>query len=151
MNMTPWQRLHAIVSERIDQLGITRDALHTQGGPSSAWLRALKDREGHATPKQARSLLDLDAVMGWDAGTARGLVNDDRSEWSQEALDAEAYDLAHTNLPDPVVANGAPRLSRAERDVRAMQTIVAAGLRSMDDDQRRKAMADIARILGVSF
>ena len=148
--MTPWQRLHSIVEDRIDQLGATRDGLHARGGPSPAWIRALKDREGPASVKQAKSLLDLDAVMGWNAGTSRGLINDDRKGWSKTALDAEAYDLVHTNLPAPLVAPEAKgKLSKEERDIRTMQTQVAAGLRAMNAADRRKAMLAIMRILGV--
>jgi len=147
--MTPWQRLHSIVEERIDQLGATRDGLHARGGPSPAWIRALKDREGSATVKQAKSLLDLDAVMGWNAGTSRGLINDDRKGWTKTALDAEAYDLVHTNLPAPLVAPEAKgKLSKEERDIRTIQTQVAAGLRAMSAADRQKAMREIVRILG---
>lgn len=147
---TPWQRLHQIVEDRIDQLGLTRDAIHARGGPSSAWIRGLKTRTGTATVKQAASLFDLDAVMGWDAGTSRGLINDDRSAWSQETLDAETYDLVHTNLPEPIVAPEAKgRLTDGERDIRTIQTQVAAALRAMDDDTRREAMKAILRAIGV--
>lgn len=150
VKINPWQRLHAIVEDRIDQLGATRDGLHARGGPSPAWIRALKDREGPATVKQARSMLNLDAVMGWNAGTSRGLVNDDRTGWSKTALDAEAYDLVHTNLPAPVVAPEAKgKLTKDERDIRTVQTQVAAGLRAMSPDDRRRAMREIMRILGI--
>ena len=151
VKINPWQRLHSIVEDRIDQLGATRVGLHARGGPSPAWIRGLKDREGKATVKQAKSLLDLDAVMGWNSGTARSLINDVRSKWSKKMLDAEAHDLVFTNLPAPVVApeaNG--RLSESERDIRTMQTAVAAALRAMPAAKRRKAMAEILRVLGVS-
>lgn len=148
--MTPWQRLHSIVEDRIDQLGATRDGLHARGGPSPAWIRSLKDREGKATVKQAKSLLDLDAVMGWNAGTARGIINDDRTGWKKADLDSEAHDLIYTNLPAPLIApeaRGKP--TKEERDIRTIQTQVAAGLRAMPPAQRRKAMQEILRALGV--
>lgn len=150
MKINPWQRLHAIVEDRIDQLGATRDGLHARGGPSPAWIRGLKDREGKATVKQAKSLLDLDAVMGWNAGTSRGLINDDRSDWTKADLEAEVFDLVHTNLPAPIVAPEASgKLTKDERDIRTMQTQVAAGLRAMTPAQRKKAMLEIMRVLGV--
>jgi len=145
----PWQRLHAIVEDRIDQLGLTRDAIRARGGPSSEWIRKLKEQEGKATIKQAASLLDLDAVLGWDAGTSRGLINDDRKGWTKAVLDDEANRLVYTNIPDPIVAPEAKgALSKEERDIRTMQTQVAAGLRAMGPTERKKAMAEIARILG---
>jgi hypothetical protein len=147
---TPWQRLHKIVEDRIDQLGLTRDGIHARGGPSSEWIRGLKNRTGKATVRQTASLFDLDAVMGWNSGTSRSLINDDRSKWSKKMLDAEAYDLVFTNLPAPAIApeqNGL--LSKSERDIRTMQTAVAAALRAMDGPARRKAMQDIAALLGI--
>lgn len=150
VKINPWQRLHAIVEDRIDQLGLTRDAIRARGGPSSEWIRKLKEQEGKATIKQAASLLDLDAVLGWDAGTSRGLINDDRAGWSKATLEAEAHDLVTTNLPDPIVAPEAKgALSKEERDIRTMQTQVAAGLRAMSPDDRQRAMREIMRILGI--
>lgn len=151
VKINPWQRLHSIVEERIDQLGLTRDAIRARGGPSSEWIRKLKEQEGKATIKQAASLLDLDAVLGWDAGTSRGLVNDDRKGWTKAVLDDEAYRLVHTNLPDPIVApESNVRFSAEERDIQTMQTQVAAGLRAMKPAQRKKAMLEIMRILGIN-
>lgn len=151
VTINPWQRLHTIVEDRIDQLGLTRDAIRARGGPSSEWIRKLKDQEGKATIKQAASLLDLDAVLGWDAGTSRGLINDDRSRWSKAVLEDEANRLVHTNIPDPIVAPEAKgALSKDERDIRTMQTQVAAGLRAMTPAQRKKAMLEIMRILGIN-
>jgi hypothetical protein len=150
MNKQAWQRLHQIVRGRIDQLGETHESLHAKGGPSPATIRGLKNREGRASVKQTRSLLDLDAVLGWNAGTARGLINDDRTGWTKAALEAEEYDLVYTNLPDPIVApESKGRLTDGEREIRTIQTMVAAALRAMDDDTRADAVKAILRAIGI--
>ncbi len=149
MNVNPWERLHRIVQDRIGHLGATRDELHAAGGPAPATIRGLKNRTGKVTVKQRDMLLELDAVLGWDSGTSRDLVDVDRSDYMKDVLEDEAEALVTAEFPDWVIAAGAPRLSKAEREIRTFATQVQARLRTMDDDTRRDAIAQAGRILGI--
>lgn len=86
MNETQWQRLYRLIEVRRDRLDLTQAGIQALGGPSPATLRKLPHLTGPPTPRMRPTLSDLDRALRWDVGTSWGLVEHDRSEWSDAVL-----------------------------------------------------------------
>jgi len=140
MNETPWERLHRIAEARRSQLGLGRHALQERGGPSSEWVRGLKERTGDPTPRMRTKLDDLDRALQWRVGTSWGLLKDDRSGWSQTSLSAEDYELVQ-GAGDP----------SSEAELSHFETLVLAALRNMPPERRGAVMAEVAKLLGFAI
>ena len=139
MSETSWQRLYRIAEARRERLGITRNGLKGLGGPSSEWVRKLREQEGAPSSRHRPSLDALDHALGWEAGTSWGLLADDYSAWSPDALEDEEESLIH-----------GPSLSGVENELRDFETMVLARLRTMSPEDAAEAMRQIARILGIA-
>lgn len=94
MDETNWQRLWAIVESRRERLGMTRTYIQDQGGPSSEWVRKLRNGEGRPSLKQAGKFVSLDRALGWPEGTSWDFLTADRTGWSAERLAEEESALA---------------------------------------------------------
>jgi hypothetical protein len=90
---TGWARLHRIAEARRRRLGLSQQGVQAAGGPSAAWLSKLKNEKGEPGTRRAAFLRRLDGALGWSDGTSISIVQDDRSTWSREMLDAEEHDL----------------------------------------------------------
>jgi hypothetical protein len=97
---TPWQRLHRIVEARAAQLDMTQAGIQAIGGPSPAWIRKLKNMTGPPTVRMAPALRDLDRALQWEPGTAKSLVEHDRSQWSRAILEDEEHSLIELGPDD---------------------------------------------------
>ena len=139
MNETTWQRLYRLIEARREQLGITRSGLNALGAPSSEWVRKLQNEEGKPRMKQAGALRSLDGALGWPSGTAWGLVNDDRTGWAQDVLEDEEHQLVYGDA-----------LKGVEQEIRDFQTIVAARLRMLPEDEAHATMRKVLADLGIS-
>ena len=101
MNENPWTRLSRITYARLDHLGIDQGELHAhRGGPSPAWVRRIKTYTGAPSAKSNKALRSLSLSLGWSEGTARSILTDDRSDWSDDLLAAEEHDLIYSDVPD---------------------------------------------------
>jgi hypothetical protein len=143
---TTWQRLHEIAEARREQLGYRQQDLAEEGGPSSAWIRKLPAQIGRPTVKMKSSLEDLDMVLGWPKGTSWRLASDPFEEGSDTAVDEEDR-LIHGDASTRVPRKD--RLSQREQDLRNFETLVLGVLRSMDEASAKRAMVEIARLLGL--
>lgn len=121
-------------------MGLGRNALQERGGPSSEWVRALKERTGLPTPRMRTKLDALDTALQWTVGTSWSLVMEDRRSWSPESLAAEEHDLVH--------GSGDPS---TEAELRHFETTVLATLRAMGPERREAAMRDVYRAIGIPF
>lgn len=137
MNETPWERLYRLIEARRQQLGLARSGLNALGGPSSEWVRQLQYETGKPSTKRANAMRSLDRVLGWDSGTAWGLVNDDRAKWSEDALRDEELRLIYMD-----------DMQGLEEEIRTFQTAVAARLRNMPKVEAEAAMRKVFAILG---
>ena len=108
MNENAWQRLSRIVYARMDHLGITQADLTRLGGPSPAWVRKLKATTGQPSSRHTRSLRELSVALGWDADTARSLLVDDRSGWSEAVLADEETALVEDGHQSASAADPRP-------------------------------------------
>ena len=90
---TQWERLHRLVERRRKILGLTQEGLQIVGGPSPKWVQDLRRGEGLPTDRRRRPMRDLDRVLHWPLDTSWGLVNDDRSSWSDAILRDEEEQL----------------------------------------------------------
>jgi hypothetical protein len=100
MNENPWTRLSRITYARLDHLGIDQGELHAHhGGPSPAWVRRIKTYTGAPSAKSNKALRSLSLALGWSEGTARSILTDDRSDWSEDLLAAEEHDLIYGEAP----------------------------------------------------
>ena len=130
-NESPWERLQRIAKARLRHLGIKQQKLPERGGPSLSWLMKLNENEGPPSGRHTDYLSRLDRALEWPAGTSWSMVNDDRSDWSDDILEDEENSLV---------------FRRSEVD--AFLFMVGLTLRGMPDDERDSAMSDIARRLG---
>lgn len=92
---TAWERLYRLVELRRAQLDLTLSGLQVVGGPSPKWVQKLRSLTGPPTPRMRASLLDLDRALQWQPGTSWGLIEHDRSEWSDVILKDEEDSLVH--------------------------------------------------------
>lgn len=131
---TAWERLHRLIELRRAQLDLTLLGLQVVGGPSPKWVQKLRSLEGRPTSRMRASLLDLDRALQWEPGTSWGLVDHDRSGWSEVLLREEEDSLIRGG-PDEADNFG---------------YIVATRLRAIPAGQERdEAMRAILAILGV--
>lgn len=99
VNETAWERLYRLVELRRAQLDLTLSGLQVVGGPSPKWVQKLRNLSGPPTPRMRASMLDLDRALQWEPGTSWGLIEHDRSEWSEAILRDEEEQLVHAG-PD---------------------------------------------------
>lgn len=70
-----WTLLGQTVKRRRDRLGITQDQVSEAGGPSTATLRLIENAQ--ANDPRSKTLWSLDRALGWQRGSAIGLVEGD--------------------------------------------------------------------------
>ena len=92
---TAWERLYRLVELRRAQLDMTLSGLQVVGGPSPKWVQKLRTMTGPPTPRMRASMLDLDRALQWEPGTSWGLVEHDRSDWSEAVLRDEEDQLVN--------------------------------------------------------
>lgn len=136
MNESQWERLYRLAEARRSQLGLARNGLQERGGPSTEWVRNLKERTGFPSPRMRASLDGLDRALEWTVGTSWSLVTEDRADWSPETLASEEHDLVR-GAGDP----------ETETELGHFATTVSAALRSMHPERREAVMQDILRLL----
>ena len=130
---TQWERLYRLVEERRTRLDLTQAGIQATGGPSPAWLRKLPHMVGEPTQRQRASLQDLDRALRWPVGTSWGLVEDDRSGWSEAVLQDEEEQLLE-------------RIDEANN----FGWLVATRLRAIPEGPERDAvMRRVLEVLGV--
>ena len=134
VNETAWERLYRLIELRRAQLDLTLSGLQVVGGPSPKWVQKLRALTGPPTSRMRASLLDLDRALQWEPGTSWGLVEHDRSDWSDALLEDEEQSLLNVG-PDEADNFG---------------YIVAARVRAIPaGPERDGAMRQILGILGV--
>lgn len=134
VNETAWERLYRLVELRRARLDLTLSGLQVVGGPSPKWVQKLRTITGEPTPRMRASMLDLDRALQWEPGTSWGLVEHDRSGWSDALLEDEEQSLLNLG-PDEADNFG---------------FIVATRLRAIPAGaERDEAMREILRVLGV--
>lgn len=78
-----WRRLGDAVQARRHRLGMTQEAITSEGGPSHQTLRRLE--RGDPGPYHERTFARLEQVLDWKPGTVRAVLNgdasDDPDEW----------------------------------------------------------------------
>jgi hypothetical protein len=93
VNETAWERLYRLVELRRAKLDLTLSGLQVVGGPSPKWVQKLRTLSGPPTSRMRASLLDLDRALQWQPGTSWGLVEHDRSQWTEAVLQDEEEQL----------------------------------------------------------
>lgn len=146
MTETSWERLHRLIRGRLDHLGITQGRIHEIGGPSTAWIRDLKTREGQPTAKMAGSLADLDTALGWPAGTSWRLARDPFEPGSPAAEDEEDRLV---NGDESTTVPTMQALPSHEEEIRHFQSLVGARLRALPEKDAKAAMKRITKALGL--
>lgn len=93
-----WARLARALDEQRRHLGMTRDQVTAAGGPSDAWQRRLRWRDGESpTVRERRILPRLDRAVRWPEGKAFAILTggdvpvDERPEIVAARAKAEAY------------------------------------------------------------
>ena len=99
VNETAWERLYRLIELRRAQLDLTLSGLQVVGGPSPKWVQKLRSLTGPPSSRMRASLLDLDRALQWEPGTSWGLVEHDRSGWSDALLEDEEQSLLNVG-PD---------------------------------------------------
>jgi hypothetical protein len=132
MTEANWERLIRIAGLRMDHIGVTQVGVQAAGGPSPSWMRKARRLTGPPSRRHRDALDALDVALRWPAGTSWGLVGDDRSEWTDDALESEQAELV-------------------EDDDRAghFGTLVDLALRRRNEADRERLMAEIARLLAL--
>lgn len=134
VNETAWERLYRLIELRRARLDLTLSGIQVAGGPSPKYIQKLRHLSGAPTRRMRASLLDLDRALQWEPGTSWGLVEHDRSGWS-EVLLADEEDTLVNFGPDEADHFG---------------YIVAARLRAIPaGPERDEVMTAVLAILGV--
>jgi hypothetical protein len=134
VNETPWERLHRLVELRRVRLDLTLAGIQAVGGPSPKYVQKLKNFTGPPSARQRASLMDLDRALQWEPGTSWGLVEHDRSGWSDAILEDEEQSLLELG-PDECDHFG---------------FVIAARLRAIPEGKERDdMMRAVLNLLGV--
>ena len=129
---TTWARLHRIAEARRKFLHLSQADIQASGGPSVAWLTKLRHKTETPGVRHKASLESLDAVLLWDTGTSMRLLTKDRSEWSDEMLADEEFQLIE----------GKDRIG-------AFSFMVEKKLRSLDPKEAEMMIRRVALTMGL--
>lgn len=132
MSEANWERLIRIAGLRMDHIGVTQVGVQAAGGPSPSWMRKARRLTGPPSRRHRDALDALDLALRWPAGTSWALVGDDRSEWTDELLDAEQFELVEQ-----------------EDKAGHFGNLVAHALRRKPDAERDRIMNQIAELMGL--